>query len=136
MNETVYYQLMKLYEIRKNDALVFVNSKTGKGFACIRKAFQGACRRAKIKNLTLPDLRRTFGTRLLEAGVDIITVQHLLGHSSVTTTQIYTMTNQDEKRRAVSLLDTQNGESLLHIRYMRKDKEQNNLQNSHPFSVN
>ena len=40
-----------------------------------------------------------------EAGDDIITAQQLLGHTSVTTTQIYTMTNQNEKRHAVSLPD-------------------------------
>ena len=72
---------------------------------CIRKAFQGACRRAGINDLNLLDLRRTFATRLLESGADIITVQQLLGHTSVKTTQIYTQTNQEQKRHAVSLLD-------------------------------
>ncbi|MEE8605464.1 MAG: site-specific integrase [Candidatus Aminicenantaceae bacterium] len=55
MNEAVYKELMRLYEARKDNGLVFVNPKTGRGYVCIRKAFQSACRRAEIDNLTLPD---------------------------------------------------------------------------------
>jgi excisionase family DNA binding protein len=105
MNETVYQELKDIYLKGEKEGFVFLNPKTRKKFVDIRRAFYGACRRAGIKNLLLIDLRRTFGTRLLEAGVDIITVQQLLGHTSVTTTQIYTMSNRGEKRRAVSLLE-------------------------------
>lgn len=104
MNEMVEDILKVLYRNRSND-LVFVNPKTSKKFVDIRRAFYGACRRAEIKDLLLLDLRRSFATRILLAGCDIITVQQLLGHTSVTTTQIYTQTNQDQKTRAVSLLD-------------------------------
>ncbi len=41
---------------------------------------------AKIKNADIHTLRRTFGSKLVEKGVDILTVSKLLGHSSITTT--------------------------------------------------
>jgi integrase len=115
MNETVYSELQNLYKARKGNRLVFVNPQTGKGYVCIRKSFERACKRADIQNLILHDLRRTFATRLLGAGTDIVTVQNLLGHTSVQTTQIYCMTNQQEKRSAVALLDGQNGRDLSRI---------------------
>src|SRR6266496_712441 len=55
-------------------------------------------------NFTFHDLRHTFGTRLADAGVDVVKIKELLGHASIVTTMRYMHATDRGKRGAITVL--------------------------------
>ena len=74
----------------------------------IRKALKKAVNKAGItsKRVTLHTFRHSFATHMLQRGTDIRTVQELLGHSNVKTTQIYTHVLGTHYSGSISPLDS------------------------------
>ena len=66
--------------------------------------FERVVKNAGIAHFRWHDLRHTFASRLVMAGVDIRTVQELLGHKSVVTTMRYAHLSQDHRQQAVEKL--------------------------------
>jgi integrase len=105
MNATVHTLLSDLFK-NANTPLVFPsNRRPGEKLLDLKKGFKKAVQLSGIAHFRWHDMRHTFATRLVRAGVDIVSVQHLLGHSKITMTARYAHSLADAKMAAVSKLD-------------------------------
>jgi integrase/recombinase XerD len=85
--------------VRKASPAVFLNARGGR---LTRQGAWGILREASVRSgkedVSPHTLRHSFATHLLDGGADIRVVQELLGHASVTTTQVYTLVTVDKLR--------------------------------------
>ena len=93
--------------IRMADSFVFCKEDgtkfTGNYFS---RRFKKACKAAGLDNaIHFHSLRHSFASNLVQKGVSLYTIKELLGHSSISTTEIYSHLNMDSLRAAVKKLD-------------------------------
>ncbi|HEX2058597.1 MAG TPA: tyrosine recombinase [Actinomycetota bacterium] len=86
-------ELLRRARGRADAAALFLNSRGGRlGRQGCWKVLKQHARSAGLDRLVSPHtLRHSFATHMLDAGADIRVVQELLGHSSLATTQVYTL---------------------------------------------
>jgi len=102
MNDIVYETLLAVRKI--SDSPWVFCKKNGERYGNIRKAFEGARKRAGIVDFRFHDLRHTFASHLVMAGVDLRTVQELLGHKSFEMTLRYAHLSPEHKKAALDIL--------------------------------
>ena len=107
LSQKLSKELREFCQYKTKDDFIFVNKK---GDPMSPRSVQLALQSAKdkaglVKDVHIHTLRHSFATHLLEAGIDIRKIQELLGHSDLSTTQIYTKVSNQELRKVKSPLD-------------------------------
>lgn len=99
-------ELRDWWLVHRNPRWVFPGGKPDRplGASPVQKACRAAAARASLKRGATPHtLRHTFATELLEAGVDLLTIQKLLGHTSLRTTLLYTHVRRDHLQSVAAI---------------------------------
>ncbi len=84
---------------------IFLNPETGRPIKCIKTAWRTLLKRAGIKNLRFHDLRHDFASRLVMKGIDLRTVQEILGHRTLNMVQRYSHLSPEYVNRVLNYLD-------------------------------
>jgi len=90
---------------RTNENALILNKRGGRlSRVSAWEVVKQAASKANLESKVTPHVfRHSYATHLLDGGADIRVVQELLGHSSVTTTQIYTLITIDKVRESYRL---------------------------------
>ena len=84
-----YFRPTLIHDDRPTDRIIVSNNGRPVTRIAVWQIVKRAAQAAGLRDVHPHTLRHSFATHLLEAGTDIRTVQDLLGHKSVETTQIY-----------------------------------------------
>lgn len=104
MNEMLHATLEEVRIKHSTHGPVFL-SRAGTPYRSFRTAFEHAVAKANITDFHFHDLRHTFASRLVMAGVDLPTIKELMGHKDIKMTLRYTHLSNSHKREAVRALD-------------------------------
>jgi integrase/recombinase XerD len=106
--EAMLEQLRQVWKTHRHERYLFLNKSARNHIApnLLYKCFNNALHKAQFSaSLTPHCLRHCFATRLVENGVDISIVQHLMGHSSIKSTVIYTHLTAHTRTQVKETLD-------------------------------
>jgi integrase len=83
----------------------YVFSENRKPYGDVKTGWWSALKKAKIERVRFHDLRHTFGSQLGMGGVDIRTIQELMGHKDIKMTMCFSHPTVEHKKNATKVLD-------------------------------
>lgn len=92
---------LKSIETNRKEGPAFLRDNRGVINTELEYSFKQACIKASLLELHFHDLRHTFATRLVQHGVELYTIQRLLGHKNPSMTQRYAHHSVESQRRAL-----------------------------------
>ena len=95
------HKLLKQWSDLSIGHLVFPNPSTGVRFDNIKSSWNRLRRMANLEDFRFHDLRHTFASKLVMAGVDLYTVKELMGHSTIQMTERYAHLAPEHRASAV-----------------------------------
>lgn len=105
LNDEAFAVLVAWRNQTDSKGLVFPSPKTGERLDNIKRSWGTLVKDAKLENFRFHDLRHSFASKLVMAGVDLNTVRELLGHGSIEMTLRYAHLAPEHKAAAVALLN-------------------------------
>ncbi|MDP2722860.1 MAG: site-specific tyrosine recombinase XerD [Bacteroidales bacterium] len=101
----IYLKQVRIHAtpVKKAENILFLNNRGGKlsrqmVFIMVKDLVQKA---GILKTISPHTFRHSYATHLVQAGANLRAVQQLLGHASITTTEIYTHLNTRDLRKAI-----------------------------------
>jgi integrase len=104
LNAEAHSALKQWKEQQQNARGLVFPGKDGNPFTNVKRAWQALLLAAEVRNFRWHDLRHTFASKLVMAGVDLNTVRELLGHSDIKMTLRYAHLAPEHKADAVARL--------------------------------
>ncbi len=101
LSDSVLVLLDKIPRLEGNE-YVFPNPKTQQPFYGVFNSWNSARKRAGLSDVRMHDLRHSFASYVINQGHSLYEVQHLLGHTQVSTTQRYAHLTQDSLLNAAN----------------------------------
>lgn len=103
INQTLHQELSVLFDNNKGE-YVFLG-RDSQPTKDIRTGFSAALKKAGIEDFRFHDIRHTFGSHLVMEGVNLRTVQQLMGHKDIQMTMRYSHLSHEHVQEAVEKLD-------------------------------
>lgn len=116
----VLMQTLKSVKNNGSGEYMFSHNNGNDPVRTFKTAFSSAIRRSGIDKFRFHDLRHTFASKLVMAGVDIVTVAELMGHKSINMTKRYSHPTPEHKKRAVERLNISAIDTYIDTDYITK----------------